>query len=335
MRNIVRRADAFQRRHRFVGLPLAVIYKHFDDQGNYLAAIITYYAFIAIFPILLMASSILGFFLQDNADLRETLLNSALSRFPIIGDQLGRPEGLDGSTAAIIIGGLAALYGATGLGQASQNAFHVAWAVPRNSRPNPFILRFRSLLLLAVSGLAVLLVTILSTLANNTQVLGAGIAQEFGSLIQLGNIVALVLVFSLLFRLAGTQKASWKSTLPGAIAVTIMWQGLQWAGAEFVSTVITGANQMNDIFALVLGLIAFLYIGALMVVLGIELNVVVGRKLYPRALLTPFTDRVDLTQADKRAYSYYAKSQRHKGFETVNVTFARPTPRSEPDDSIP
>lgn len=335
MRNLVRRADAFQRKHRTVGLPLAVIYKHFDDQGNYLAAIITYYAFIAIFPILLMASSILGFFLQDNADLREKLLNSALSRFPIIGDQLGRPEGLDGSTAAIVIGGLAALYGATGLGQASQNAFHVAWAVPRNSRPNPFLLRFRSLLLLAVSGLAVLLITILSTLANNSEVLGSEIGREFGLLIQLGNIVTLVFVFTLLFRLAGSHRWSWKSTLPGAIAVTIMWQGLQWAGAEFVTQVITGASQMNDIFALVLGLIAFLYIGALMVVLGVELNVVIGRTLYPRALLTPFTDRVSLTPADKRAYSYYAKAQRHKGFESVNVTFVRPTPKSGPDDSIP
>jgi hypothetical protein len=55
--------------------------------------------------------------------------------------------------------------------------------------------------------------------------------------------------------------------------------------------------------------------------IGIEVNVVLNRRLWPRALLTPFTDRVDLTDADKRAYTGYALAQRHKGFETVEVTF--------------
>src|SRR3954451_23723282 len=105
-------ADRVQSRWSVLGYPIAVIYKYFDDQGNYLAAIITYYAFIAIFPLLLLGSSILGFFLQDNADLQQDLIDSALAQFPIIGDQLGRPEGLTGSTAAIVIGSVVALYGA-------------------------------------------------------------------------------------------------------------------------------------------------------------------------------------------------------------------------------
>src|SRR3954447_12080379 len=126
--------DAFQRKHRVVGFPIAVVYKYFDDQGPYLAAIISYYAFIAIFPLLLLGSSILGFVLQDNSDLRDRLLDSALSQFPIIGTQLGRPEGISGSTSAIVVGSIVALYGAMGLGQAVQNAANIAWSVPRNSR---------------------------------------------------------------------------------------------------------------------------------------------------------------------------------------------------------
>ena len=50
MDELVDRLDDLQRRHRALGIPLAVIYKFFDDQGNYLAAIITYYTFVAIFP---------------------------------------------------------------------------------------------------------------------------------------------------------------------------------------------------------------------------------------------------------------------------------------------
>ncbi len=60
-------------------------------------------------------------------------------------------------------------------------------------------------------------------------------------------------------------------------------------------------------------------------VLCVEVNVVRGERLWPRALSTPFTDNVDLTQGDRRAYSRQAKAQRLKGFEEVHVTFgARP-----------
>ncbi len=131
-----------------IGFPLAVFYRYLDDQGNYLAAIIAYYAFIAIFPLLLLGTAILGFILQGTRSGRTGLLDSALGAFPIIGDELGRPEGLRPSTTGAVVSGLVALYGALGLGQAIQNALNQAWAIPRNARPNPILLRLRSLVLL-------------------------------------------------------------------------------------------------------------------------------------------------------------------------------------------
>ena len=100
--------DRAQQRVPVLGFPIAVVYKYSDDQGNYLAAIITYYAFIAIFPLLLLASTIFGFILQGNPDLQEQVLDSALSTFPIIGDELGRPGAFQGSTLSTVIGVLAA-----------------------------------------------------------------------------------------------------------------------------------------------------------------------------------------------------------------------------------
>ena len=317
----VGRVDAFQRKHRILGFPIAVVYKYFDDQGAYLAAIITYYAFIAIFPLLLMGSSILGFFLQNDPDLRDRLLNSALSQFPIIGDQLGRPEGLSGSTSAIVIGAVAATYGSMGLGQACQNAANVAWAVPRNSRANPFLMRFRSLVFLAIGGLGILAVAVTTSLLANPETLGARVEESLSWLIRIAGFLLTVLIFVGLFRLVSAGRAGVHSVFPGAFASAVMWQLLQVVGNSFVKNVLTTANEMNRTFALVLGLIAFIYIAAVMAVMGLELNVVLRRKLYPRALLTPFTDNVSLTKADQRAYSGYAKSQRHKGFQSVEVTF--------------
>src|SRR5215475_9890346 len=150
----VSRADSLQRRHPVLGLPLAVIYKFFDDQGGYLAAVLSHYAFIAILPLLLIASSVLGFVLQGHPALEQQILSSALAQFPIVGDQLGRPGGIRGSAAAVVVGTVAATYGAIGLAQAAQNAVNVVYAIPRNSRLNPVVSRFRSFVWLVVAGLA-------------------------------------------------------------------------------------------------------------------------------------------------------------------------------------
>lgn len=321
MAKVVDAADRAQRRWSVLGYPIAVIYKYFDDQGNYLAAIITYYAFIAIFPLLLLGSSILGFFLQDNPELQQDLLDTALAQFPIIGDQLGRPEGLQGSTEAIVIGGLVALYGALGLGQALQNALNIAWSVPRNSRPNPVLLRLKSLFLLLTAGVAVLAVSVLSTLAANTEVFGETVS-SYRWPITLATIVINTLVLTALFRVGAARSHSiWTGSVPGAITASLLWIGLQKVGTLYVTNVLTETSAMNQTFGLVLGLIGIIWLTAVIGVLGIEVNVVLDRGLWPRALLTPFTDRVQLTEADRRAYTSYARAQRHKGFETVEVTF--------------
>ncbi|CAN5348004.1 hypothetical protein BH09ACT10_BH09ACT10_19770 [soil metagenome] len=329
---MVNAVDRFQRRHPVIGFPLAVVYKFFDDQGNYLAAIVTYYAFIAIFPLLLIASSVLGFFVQGNDDLRDRLLDSALGQFPIIGEQLQSPAGVTGSTSAIIVGVIAALYGSLGLGQASQNVMYVAWSVPRNSRPNPLALRLRSFLLLVTAGIAVVLVTLLTTLVSNVEVVGLEFAQELHWLLTLATIVITTLAFGLLYYFGRVTRGSWRSALPGALAVAVMWQGLQYAGTAYVDRVINRAESVNGTFALVLGLMGLIYIAAMMATLGVEINVVISKRLFPRALLTPFTDNVELTAADQRAYRDYAKAQRHKGFQTVQVLFEKDKPETPPPD---
>ena len=166
------RLDRTQRKRSFLGFPVATFFKFIDDQGPYLSAIISFYALIAIFPLLLLATTIFGFILQGNPDLQEQVLDSALSTFPIIGDELGRPEGLTGSKVSTVVGVLTAIYGSMGLGQALQNALNVAWSVPRNQRPNPVRLRLKSLALLAIVGTSVLAIAIVSTLGSETEVFG-------------------------------------------------------------------------------------------------------------------------------------------------------------------
>jgi YihY family inner membrane protein len=317
----VDRLDEVQRRRPLLGFPLGVLYKFLDDQGNYLAAIVTYYAFIAVFPLLLIASSVLGFVLQGDETLRNEVLDSALAQFPIVGTQLGRPEGLQGSTSAVVIGGLAALYGVLGLGQAGQNAVNVVWAIPRNSRLNPLVSRLRSFLLLLLAGLTVLVIAVLSSIASHLDVLGSEANQEIRIVLGASAVLLNALVLGLMMRFATNERRGLRETLPGAITVAVLWQVLQLVGGLYVGRVVARASQLNGVFALVLGLIALIYIASVMAVLGLEVNVVLAKRLYPRSLLTPFTDAVELTAADRRVYTENAQAQRHKGFERVDVSF--------------
>jgi membrane protein len=320
--SVTERLDAFQQRRPWAGFPLAVVYKFTDDQGGYLAALITYYGFLSVFPLLLLLSSVLGFLLQGNPELQQQILDSALAQFPVIGQQLGDPKGLRGSTLAVVIGLVGSLYGALGVAQATQNAMNTMWAVPRNRRPNPITSRLRSLLLLGVGGITFLVTSTLSGFGTTRLALVTNLHEALQVAATALSVALVAAFFVFVFRWSTTRELSRLDVLPGAIGAALLWQLLQTFGAAYVGGVVRNADATNGVFAIVLGLIAYVYLATVSLLLCSELNVVRVRHLYPRTLLTPFTDDVDLTDADQRAYTSYARAQRTKGFESVDVSFA-------------
>jgi YihY family inner membrane protein len=300
-----------------MGYIIAVVYKYVDDQGGYLAALITYYAFVSLFPLLLLLTTVLGVVLVGRPELQQQVVEATVSQFPLIGQQLADPEKLSGGVAAIVVGILGALYGGSGIGQAIQNAMDSVWAVPRNKRPDPFRSRFRSLLLLLVLGSAAIAATVLSAFGRAVD--------DFGLFGRTGILVATITINTgiclVAFRMTTSRKVTYRQVLPGALAAAVVWQLLQLFGAGYVARTASSASATNTVFALVLGLLAFLYLISVSLVLCAELNVVRVDRLYPRALLTPFTDDVTLTPADRLTYTRKAKAERVKGFQHVAVTF--------------
>ena len=323
------RLDRFQRRHPAAGFPLAVGYKYFDDSGGYLAALIAYYGFVSLFPLLLLLTTVLGIVLAGHPELQKQVLGSALRQFPVIGDQLGNPHRLGGGWKGLVVGIAGSVYGSLGIAQAIQYAMNTAWHVPRNNRPNPLLARARSLLLVGIAGLAVVGTTILSTVGST----GAGsFGPAFKVLALVASVVLNAAVFVLGFRLATARDLSVREVAPGAITAAVLWQLLQTFGVLYVNHAVRHASAANGIFALVLGLLAFLYLSAVVAVLCAEVNVVLVDDLHPRALLTPFTDNVSLTPGDRAAYTGQATAQRSKGFEDVDVTFDQPERSTDDED---
>lgn len=330
---VVERLDRFQRKHPQAGLPIAVIYKFADDQGSYLAALVTYYGFLSLFPLLLLMSTILNFALAGNPGLQHDVLHSALGQFPVVGAQLSDPRGVSGSGVGLTVGILGTIYGGLGAAQAIQNAMNTVWRVPRNSRPNPIKSRGRSLLLLLMAGVAFGLTTVLSALGVAAGAYGASLAGGVKVLLIVLSFVVNAAVFTLGFKLATAKHVTVRRQLPGAVAAAAAWQVLQFFGTAYVGHVVKDASATNSVFALVLGLIAWLYLEAFVIVMAAEFNAVRALHLYPRALLTPFTDNVELTTADQASYADQARAQRAKGFQDIAVTFSPPG-RPPPDEQV-
>lgn len=318
--SVIERLDRFQRAHPRAGVPIAVIYKFADDQGTYLAALIAYYGFVSIVPLLLLASTILNFVLQGDPGLQQSLFDSALGQFPVVGSTLSDPEGVSGSGLGLAIGILGTIYGGLGVAQAIQNAMNTIWRVPRNRRPNPFTGRLRSLGLLSIVGLSIIVTTGLAALGSTVDLLGP--ISKIG--IGIATFAVNATVFTVGFRLATAKRVTIRQTLPGALGAAATWQALQYVGALYVGSVVRRATEIDGVFAIVLGLIAWIYLEALVVVLAVEYNSVKALRLWPRALLTPFTDDVDLTRADRVSYAQQAQAQRAKEFEQITVRFDPP-----------
>ncbi len=312
------RFDGFQRRHRVVGFPLAVIYKFFDDSGSYLAALIAYYAFVSLFPLLLLGTTVLGFVLRGHPDLQAEILKTAARQIPVVGKDLTDPGHIGGGIRGLIIGIVLAIYGGLGIGQAAQYTMNQAWAVPRHHRPNPVKARLRSFLLLSTAGVGVVLTGVLSGFGAS----GAGSLETASRVLVLAaSVVVNIGIFVFAFRLAAERDLTIRDVVPGAILAALAWQGLQSVGVYYVKRVVRHASDTNGVFAVVLGLLAFLYLAGMMIVLCVEVNVVRVKRLYPRSLLTPFLDDVDLTAGDEKAYRGQAQAQRFKTSEQIDVTF--------------
>src|SRR5262249_35447911 len=144
--------DGFQRRHSWLGFPLAVRQKYSEDQAGYLGATITYYGFFSLFPLLLVMTTVLGYVLAGYPSLAKKIENSALAQFPVIDKDL-KSGSREGNASAVAIGAVAALWAGMGAILAAENALDKIWGVPHIERPSFLHARLRALLLLAVVGL--------------------------------------------------------------------------------------------------------------------------------------------------------------------------------------
>ena len=323
-RALLQKADSSQRRHAWLAVPVATWKKFSDDQAGNLAALIAYYAFASIFPLLLVLVTILDLVVRNDPSLREHLLNSALSQYPVVGPQLegSVKHGLNQTGLALVIGVLLTLYAGLGVASALQNALNTAWAVPQFRRPRFPWSKLRSLGVIMVLGPGQIITISLSSIAGGTGHLGGAVSRTVAIL------VALLLnagLFWLGFRIATAPEVRTRDLRLGAILAAVAWQILQSVGGYFVGHQLR-THSSYGVFAVVLGLLAWFYLEAQIALFVVELDVVRARKLWPRAIAPP-----PIADADLRAYQLYAKSTQRRPELDIQVragsySVAKPRP---------
>ena len=318
MGRLINSLDAFQQRHHAIAFPIAVWRKFSDDQAGNLAALVAYYAFLSTFPLLLVLVTVLGMVLSSNPHLQQDVLNSALSEFPVIGQQLrSNVHSLGRSGIGLVIGLVFTLIGARGVANAMQNAMNQVWEVPRRERPGFPGSWLRSFALIAIIGLGVIVTTVLSGVGSWS---GHTFLGAWGKAI--GIAVSLLLnigLFWLGLRVATSAKVTWRQLRIGAILSAVVWQVLQYIGGYVVAHTLRHASATYGTFGLVLGLLAWFHLQAQLTLYAVEADVVRARKMWPRSLFPP-----PLTQKDREAMRSYAQVEERRPEIRIETHFREP-----------
>lgn len=318
----LRRIDALQQRWRVPAFVFGVVKKYGDDNAGSLSVQLTYAMFTTVFPLLLLLVTIMAIVLAGDPSARHAVLSSTFHQFPLVGRQLGKNIHVmkRNSAFGLVIGLVGILYGSTGLAGAGLQTMEQVWNIPGAVRPNYLTRMARSLLFLVLLGTGLIVTTFLSSFGTfGRHNFWLGVASEIlAALVNVGLYIAA-------FRVLTPRQVETHCLLPGAVVAGIAWTVLQAFGGYVVGHYLRNDNAVYGTFATVLGLIAWIYIGAQLTVYAAEANTVLTRRLWPRGMVQP-----PLTKADQESIALQViENQRRPEQEVLTRVRGRPMTQSE------
>jgi len=317
----IKRFDRFQQRHPALAIPLAVLRKFGNDSAGNLAALVAYYAFFSLFPLLLVFVTVLGYVLEHHPGTLHSIEHSVSANFPALSTLLDF-KALHGHLGPLIIGLVGAFWSGLGVTGAAQNALDTIWAVPQKARPDFIRSKLRGIGLLIAVGLLFVIATGASGLVSGglggvgTKVAGIAVS-----------LVANCALFLVAFRLMTASGVPTKKLLIGVGVAALLWTILQVAGGLYIGHV---TKHMSPAYASVstpIALLIWLHLGAQLTLYAAEINVVLERGLWPRSLLGP-----PRAPADRETYEALAKMEERHETEHVDVTFEQQSGAATSED---
>jgi len=232
------------------------------------ASVLSLFGFLTIFPLLLVATTILGFVLEGNEELQQEILEGALDHVPVLGERLADdPAALTGNLGALVIGLVAALWSSTKAFVGLQLALDDIWEIEVDNRAGLAVQRGRALIGLLIIGAAQVLSIAMVTVVNN-----AGLHDLSRLMLMLMTVVINIVVIAAMLRFLTSANPTWRNVWPGAIVAGGVFTALQHFGTAIVQRITDNAGETYGNFALVLGLITWIGLLAITVLMCAEMN---------------------------------------------------------------
>jgi membrane protein len=308
---IIARMDLWQRRNRILGLTYGIVKKFNDDQMNQYVVALGWYGFVSIYPLLLVAVTVLGFI--GVSSLGHGLV-ATLHQFPVVGSQFN-PElpskNLHGSVFGLVAGLVGLTYGAQGVTQSAQQAMGQVWNVPQVDLPG-----FVSRLLRSLAGLGIIGGTSVINAVAATFVTGAGTNYALRVALVVSMLIANLGLFLASFRVLTPGKVGFKDLFYGAAIGAVGFILLITVGSGLIAHEVRNSSATYGQFGVVIGLVGFLFLLAKICLYGAEFNPVLARHLWPRSLVSS-----DPSDADKRVLADIALEAQRRQDEVIDVRF--------------
>jgi uncharacterized BrkB/YihY/UPF0761 family membrane protein len=200
-----------------------------------------------------------------------------LGNFPVIGDSI-KNDKLKGHALGLVVGVVLLLWSSLGVTGAINNALDHVWGIPKKERANYFKKKLRGLVLIIVLGSLFVIASGVSGVVSGG--LGGPALKVFGIIV---SILVNIGLFLAAFKFLSSDPPGWRELLPGTITAAILWEVLQVLGGVYIDH-IKNSSSAYGTFALVLGILAWMHLGAQITVYCAELNTVLAKKAWPRPL---------------------------------------------------
>lgn len=279
--NLKSRFDAVQQKHAVLGFPVAVVKRYEDDQVGKQAALVTYYAFLALFPLILVFITVLSIIVSGNPELQTKISGRVFEYFPALGSQLqNQVQTLETNGFVLALQILALLYGARGLAAILQETFNNVWHVEKEHRPGFVGDNLRSFAMMSAVGAGIIIGTVVSYSLGS--ILDIGFVGS--ALLTILNLVITYGLFLAVFRLGTASRIRLRSLVLGAIIAGTGVLIVQHFGGYIMSYQLPKLSGTYGSFALALGMIFWIYLQAQVILYALTITAVRSQRDWPKKL---------------------------------------------------
>lgn len=280
VQQIIRKLDDYQQSHRFTAFSYAVIKKYGEDKAGQQAALLTYYSFLSLFPLLLVLTTVTAILTNGHPHWQSIVIKGTTNYFPVLGGQLSAHiHSLHRNGLALAVGLLLTVYGSRAVADAFRQGVQRVWRITEKENDGFLQALYKDFAILIVGGSGFIAASVITGFTA-----AAGHGLDFRLLASLLDLIILFWLFVFLLNISLPSHVNGKDVRPAAAVAAAGLVILQILGGYILSHELKNLDALYSYFALSLGLLFWIYLQAQLLYYAVEIASVRASRLWPRSL---------------------------------------------------